>query len=50
MATKTIADLTKLRAELVDRRRQEAYWIDGPHHDMISGMIGAFTMNRGGHH
>jgi hypothetical protein len=33
MATKTIAHLTKLRAELVDRRRQEAYWIDGPHHD-----------------
>jgi hypothetical protein len=28
MATKTIADLTKFRAELVDRRRREAYAID----------------------
>ena len=35
MATKTIADLTKLRAELVDRRRQEAYGIGGPHDDEI---------------
>jgi hypothetical protein len=33
MATKTTADLRKLRAELVDRRRQEAYGIDGPNHD-----------------
>jgi hypothetical protein len=33
MATKTIADLTKLRAELVDRRRREAYAVDGPNHD-----------------
>ena len=31
MATKTIADLKKLRDELVDRRRQEAYWIGGVH-------------------
>ena len=33
MATKTIADLRKLRAELVDRPRQEAYGIDGPNDD-----------------
>lgn len=30
MTTKTVANLTKLRAELVDRRRREAYAIDGP--------------------
>lgn len=33
MATKTIADLKKLREELVDRRRQEAYWVGGAHDD-----------------
>ena len=33
MVTKTIADLRKLRAELVDRRRQEAYGIDGSNQD-----------------
>ena len=30
MTTKTVADLTKLRAELVDRRRREAYAIASP--------------------
>ncbi len=33
MATKTISDLKKLREELVDRRRQEAYGIVGSDHD-----------------
>ncbi|QRM32759.1 hypothetical protein [Microvirga sp. VF16] len=33
MAGKTVEDLKKLRAELVERRRQEAYWVGGPHHD-----------------
>jgi hypothetical protein len=33
MATKTIADLRKLREELVDRRRDEAYQIAGVHDD-----------------
>jgi len=31
--SKTIPDLKALRAELVNRRRQEAYWIRGPQHD-----------------
>lgn len=30
---KTIDDLTALRAELVERRRKETYWIGGAHHD-----------------
>jgi hypothetical protein len=30
---KTIDDLKSLRAELIERRRTEAYWIGGPHHD-----------------
>lgn len=33
MATKTVSDLKKLREELVDRRRLEAYGIGGPDHD-----------------
>lgn len=33
MAEKTIEDLKKLRAELIERRRQEAYWVAGPHHN-----------------
>lgn len=30
---KTIDDLKALRAELVERRRKETYWIGGPYHD-----------------
>jgi hypothetical protein len=33
MATKTISDLRKVREELVDRRRLEAYKIGGSDHD-----------------
>ena len=31
--SKTIDDLKALRAELVERRRKEAYYIGGAHHD-----------------
>ena len=40
MATKTISNLKKLREELVDRRRREAYGIGGPDNDERIGKVG----------
>jgi hypothetical protein len=32
MASKTVGDLRQLRAKLIERRRQEAYWVGSEHH------------------
>jgi hypothetical protein len=40
MAAKTVDDLKLLRTQLIERRRREAYSLDGPHHsDGIARLV-----------
>jgi hypothetical protein len=42
MIGRTIEDLTTIRAQLVERRRQQVYWITGAYHgDQISKAVEA---------
>ena len=36
---KTVEDLKSLRAELIERRRKETYWIGGAHDDDRIGKV-----------
>jgi hypothetical protein len=39
MAHRTVDDLRELRAKLVERRREEAYWIASEHHESIEKFV-----------